>query len=590
MGHTRRVTDDDERESPAPAPEEGRAGIRRVAGPARDALASVAAAAEPLVGRIGEAVEGVERSLGERPGMRIRRVRRQPRPRCRTSTSLSGGASGDPVQVGLRTIPVDEIAGTAVGGGDQRGGDFLPLRPFRGRNWAGRWQRLNRPGSSRSCRPSKSSSTAAGTGSSTVTTASRCALYTDNPRSTRRSSSSWRRGAQDRARGHARPDADRFAGPTDDRCRPTVEPGAGRRGARRPTRRLTSRDATSHRPVARPATVQRSCRSADPTAGRVGRRRSGPGARRSTARASVVSTRSSGAATSNPTTWVSWATHSTCRSSTSVATTTAAGRGRHPRRAPPRCRAGGRSTWAASRSSHWSGLVSTRHGRGTSSARGSMCSSRGDPPPSCPLDGRADLVVSHAPPRGVGDAATDPYHVGYAATAGSSTATARRSGFTATRPQPASLTGVTASGRRPSPTSPDRSSSNSSHQGIPSRAGVGRRLRARDDRPSVGSRSSSVGGRDRFYVSCSGHGRYAPTSTSGTSSTRGSASGVFGRRSASIVVVADRGTVALDHGDRHPAELPSRRRHVQRHAAWRCAGRLPRSGPRDGSSASRRST
>jgi hypothetical protein len=49
-----------------------------------------------------------------------------------------------PVQVGLRTIPVDEIAGTAVGGGAQRGGDFLPLKPFRGRNWNGRWQRLNR--------------------------------------------------------------------------------------------------------------------------------------------------------------------------------------------------------------------------------------------------------------------------------------------------------------------------------------------------------------------------------------------------------------------------------------------------------------
>jgi hypothetical protein len=47
-----------------------------------------------------------------------------------------------PVQVGLRTIDVAQIAGTAVGGGDQRGGDFLPLKPFRGANWLGRWQRL----------------------------------------------------------------------------------------------------------------------------------------------------------------------------------------------------------------------------------------------------------------------------------------------------------------------------------------------------------------------------------------------------------------------------------------------------------------
>jgi hypothetical protein len=37
---------------------------------------------------------------------------------------------------------VDDIAGTAVGGGAQRGGDFLPLKQSRGKNWAGRWQRL----------------------------------------------------------------------------------------------------------------------------------------------------------------------------------------------------------------------------------------------------------------------------------------------------------------------------------------------------------------------------------------------------------------------------------------------------------------
>jgi hypothetical protein len=46
--------------------------------------------------------------------------------------------------IGLRSIPVDQIAGTAVSGGDQRGGDFLPLKPFRGRNWQARWQRLRK--------------------------------------------------------------------------------------------------------------------------------------------------------------------------------------------------------------------------------------------------------------------------------------------------------------------------------------------------------------------------------------------------------------------------------------------------------------
>jgi hypothetical protein len=105
--------------------------------------AGVASAREPIVDRVGQAREGVERTWRERPGARVRRVRRmgqQPlpfiydvHPEARTAR---------PVDVGLRTIDVDQIAGTAVGGGAQRGGDFLPLRPFRGGNWKGRWQRL----------------------------------------------------------------------------------------------------------------------------------------------------------------------------------------------------------------------------------------------------------------------------------------------------------------------------------------------------------------------------------------------------------------------------------------------------------------
>jgi hypothetical protein len=40
------------------------------------------------------------------------------------------------------TIPVSAIRGTAVDGPSQRGGDFLPARRLRGRNWNARWQRL----------------------------------------------------------------------------------------------------------------------------------------------------------------------------------------------------------------------------------------------------------------------------------------------------------------------------------------------------------------------------------------------------------------------------------------------------------------
>lgn len=129
-------------------------GVRRVAAPARRALGAirdgvsaaadgVSAAAEPLVGRVGQAIEGVERSWNERPGARVRRVRRMGRTPLANLYELHPDArQAVPVQVGLITVDVTEIAGTAVGGGDQRGGDFLPLRPFRGGNWSGRWQRL----------------------------------------------------------------------------------------------------------------------------------------------------------------------------------------------------------------------------------------------------------------------------------------------------------------------------------------------------------------------------------------------------------------------------------------------------------------
>jgi hypothetical protein len=139
------MTDDHEPEPESPPTDERPGAIRRVARPAREALATVAAAAEPFVERVGHAVEGAGRTISERPGMRVRRVRRRAaQPLAYLNDVHPDVRFARPVQVGLRTIPVDEIAGTAVGGGDQRGGDFLPLKPFRGRNWAARWQRLNR--------------------------------------------------------------------------------------------------------------------------------------------------------------------------------------------------------------------------------------------------------------------------------------------------------------------------------------------------------------------------------------------------------------------------------------------------------------
>ncbi len=81
----------------------------------------------------------------ELPGARVRRVRRMGRkPLAYLQDVHPDAGTALPVEIGLRTIDVDEIVGTAVGGGDQRGGDFLPLRKFRGQNWKARWARLQR--------------------------------------------------------------------------------------------------------------------------------------------------------------------------------------------------------------------------------------------------------------------------------------------------------------------------------------------------------------------------------------------------------------------------------------------------------------
>ena len=45
-------------------------------------------------------------------------------------------------ELGVMTIPVSAVRGTAVEGPPQRGGDFLPLPALKSTNWEGRWRRL----------------------------------------------------------------------------------------------------------------------------------------------------------------------------------------------------------------------------------------------------------------------------------------------------------------------------------------------------------------------------------------------------------------------------------------------------------------
>jgi hypothetical protein len=91
------------------------------------------------------AAEAIARSVVRRRRYRLRR-RQEPRPLANLYRVHPEARLAPVREVGLLTIPVDEIAGTAVEGADQRGRDFKPLPAFKSNNWEARWQRLQKAG------------------------------------------------------------------------------------------------------------------------------------------------------------------------------------------------------------------------------------------------------------------------------------------------------------------------------------------------------------------------------------------------------------------------------------------------------------
>jgi hypothetical protein len=92
---------------------------------------------------MGTLAAGARRLIDERPGARVRRIRRMGRQPLANLWDVHPEAHrASPRDGGLQMVPVEDIAGTAVEGAPQRGGDFLPLRDRRGADWAGRWQRI----------------------------------------------------------------------------------------------------------------------------------------------------------------------------------------------------------------------------------------------------------------------------------------------------------------------------------------------------------------------------------------------------------------------------------------------------------------
>jgi hypothetical protein len=109
---------------------------RRVASAIDDALHGAVDAIEDVAG-------ATTKRWGGRAGARVRAARRRGRlPLPVLYEAHPEARNATPRELGFRTIDVADIAGTAVGGVRQRGGDFLPLKPFRSNNWRARWQRL----------------------------------------------------------------------------------------------------------------------------------------------------------------------------------------------------------------------------------------------------------------------------------------------------------------------------------------------------------------------------------------------------------------------------------------------------------------
>jgi hypothetical protein len=121
------------------------AAARRVTDRVASAMGDAADHVESAASAVGAAVQATVRLFDERPGARVRRVRRLGRIPLPFLYDVHPDARRrQPRELGVRTIDIADVKGTAVGPANQRGSDFLPLKPFRSSNWAGRWQRLAR--------------------------------------------------------------------------------------------------------------------------------------------------------------------------------------------------------------------------------------------------------------------------------------------------------------------------------------------------------------------------------------------------------------------------------------------------------------
>ena len=97
----------------------------------------------PVAGALGTVLGAANQAWSGRNAIVGRRLRRRAKEPLASLYELYPEARlASPRELGLRFVPLEEIRGTAMAGAAQRGGDFLPLKPFRGENWEARWRRI----------------------------------------------------------------------------------------------------------------------------------------------------------------------------------------------------------------------------------------------------------------------------------------------------------------------------------------------------------------------------------------------------------------------------------------------------------------
>lgn len=115
----------------------------RIAGVASSIAGAGGAVVSAALTPVRSLASGANRLIAERPGARVRRIREMGHHDLVNLWDISPEARRASIrELGLISVPVDLIRGTAVEGPVQRAGDFLPLKARRSGDWRGRWQRI----------------------------------------------------------------------------------------------------------------------------------------------------------------------------------------------------------------------------------------------------------------------------------------------------------------------------------------------------------------------------------------------------------------------------------------------------------------